>query len=65
MRENLKVYIILSSEYVHNHLSFSHLLFHQGHVMRLKNLVEIQTFCKKSAIPKSLKKIPFIFQVAR
>ena len=46
MRENLKVNIVLSSEYVHNHVPFSHLVFHQGHVMRLKNQVEIQTFCK-------------------
>ena len=59
MRENRKVYIILSSEYVHNHLSFSHLLFHQGHVMRLKNLVERQTFCKNPPSPQEFFKKTF------
>ena len=52
MRENLKVNIVLSSEYVHNHVPFSHLVFHQGHVMRLKNQVEIQTFCKNPPSPQ-------------
>ena len=56
MRENLKVYIILSSEYVHNHLSFSHLLFHQGHVMRPGGNTDV---LQKSAIPQEFKKNTF------
>ena len=59
MRENLKVNIVLSSEYVHNHVPFSHLVFHQGHVMRLKNQVEIQTFCKNPPSPQEFFKKTF------
>ena len=59
MGENLKVNIVLSSEYVHNHVPFSHLVFHQGHVMRLKNQVEIQTFCKNPPSPQEFFKKTF------
>ena len=60
MRENLKVNIVLSSEYVHNHVPFSHLVFHQGHVMRLKNPGGNTDVLQKSAIPpKSFLKTTF------